>query len=133
MKKIKIAYLACVLMLGSQASPLLASSACIAAIQQKQAVQNTWQLLETKDGVSCYWKIDKLGTGNGVFLRFVNNSGANATINWNVNIATDNVKSGKVVLTNGQTAEPNNQPAGSDLLAIRIPSGQPVITFTVSK
>jgi hypothetical protein len=100
---------------------------------QTQQVKKDWLLLETKDGVSCYWKINNMGTGNGVFLRFVNNAGGNVTVNWSVVSATDIQKTGKIALAEGQVAESNHQSADSELLAVRITSDQPVISFTVSK
>jgi hypothetical protein len=97
-----------------------------------QKSETVWNLLETKEGVSCYYKIDNLGTGKGVFLRFVNNSGAEVTVNWSVNVSGV-ITPGKLTVAAGQTIDSFNQPAGASSPAVRIASGEPVISFTVSK
>lgn len=125
LRKIKLACLLSLLMMGmSMTLPVAAN--CTVSINQK--IEKEWTLFGTKNGVSCYYKIDEMGTGKGVYLRFVNNSGWDATIDWNVT-ASENGAGGKFFLKAGDTVNSVTDPA----LAIRITSGEPVITFTVSE
>ena len=101
-------------------------------VSQHQKTETAWTLFETKDGVSCYYRVGNLGTGKGVFLRFVNNSGAAVTVNWSVNNAGA-MTPGKLTLAAGQTVDSFNQPAGVSSPAVRIASEQFDISFTVSK
>lgn len=98
-----------------------------------QPLSAEWQLVETHDGVSCYSRIDPLGSGTGIYLRFENNSGVDVTVNWNVSSTSDAHGNGKVAITAGQIVDSSNQPLGSDLLAVRIDGAQSIVSFTVSK
>lgn len=126
LRKIRIASFLSLLMMGMSTAMPAVADYTVATIQK---VEKEWTLLETKNGVSCYYRMDQMGTGNGVYLRFVNNSGTNVSLNWTVNLSKDNSTTGKLTLTPGQTIDSNTQPE----LAIRITSGKPTISFTVSK
>ncbi len=100
-----------------------------ATLQQQVAAEAEWQLTGTQDGVSCYQRIVPMGTGNGVQMRFVNGSAATVTVSWTVKDG-DMLSNGKVVLAGGQT---ESLAADGTLLAVRIASDAPVVSFTVSK
>ncbi len=125
LRKIKLTCLLSLLVMGMSTAMPAAANYSVATTQK---VENEWTLLETKNGVSCYYKIDQMGSGNGVYLRFVNNTGSDATIGWNVSDAGNGV-GGNFFLKAGGTVNSFTDPT----LAFRITSGEPVITFTVSK
>ncbi len=103
-----------------------------AAVQQQVAVEAEWHLVGTQNGVSCFQRIVPMGTGNGVQVRFVNESAGTVTINWTVKDGGA-VANGKIVLAAGESAGPGSPSADGTQLAVRIATDAPVVSFTVSK
>lgn len=99
---------------------------------QHVTVESEWQLAGTQNGVSCYQRIVPMGTGNGVQMRFVNESAGTVTIDWTVKDGGA-VANGKVVLAAGESAGPGSPSADGTQLAVRIASDAPVVSFTVTK
>jgi hypothetical protein len=128
----KTVCLATLLLAGAQL-PVRASYPQTESMVQADEKESEWKLLQTKDGVSCYWKIDLLGAGNGVYLRFVNATDEMVNITWQVSENGGPVTEGKLPLVANTTAEANHQPAGTSLLSVRVSSSSPVISFNVSK
>lgn len=91
----------------------------------QQVQQQDWQQLETQNGVLAYWKTAPLGSGEGVYLRFVNTTGQPVTVNWTINCGADGKEShtGSTTIASGEAATP----AG-----VRI-SGNASVSFNVSK
>jgi hypothetical protein len=116
------------MMMGVMATTLPAMSIALTP-NKVEAIEKEWTLLETKDGVSCYYINGPLGTcNNAIQLRFVNASATDVTVSFSVE--TDGVAiTRKVVVAAGQTLD-STEPS----LAVRpVSSGKPVISFTVSK
>lgn len=127
-KKIKISCLLSAVMVGVMTTSLPALTANSSSSYQK--VEKEWKLLDTKDGVSCYYKIDQMGSGNGVYLRFVNNSTSGVSIDWSVSFQKDDGAGGHFFIGAGKTISSLTEPG----FAIRTTStSEPVISFTVSK
>jgi|GEM_PF-4879130 len=103
-----------------------------AQVRKTDAPSESWQLQETKSGVSCYSKTAAMGTGQGMYLRFVNGSMQTVTIDWTVS-HDGRSSSGKLTLAPGETAEQGKQANDSAPLAVRFSSGQGNVSFTVSK
>jgi hypothetical protein len=100
------------------------------ASNKVNVIEKEWTLLETKNGVSCYYINGPLGTcNNAVQLLFVNSSAKAVTVNFTVE--TDGATiTRKIVVAAGQTLEPSKE---SSLVIRPASSGKPVISFTVSK
>jgi hypothetical protein len=129
LRTFKTACLLSVMTLGGMPAALPAMSAN--SMVQNQVTEKEWTLLETKDGVSCYYKIDQIGTcNNGVHLRFVNNSKSDVTVNFSVDMIEEVSVSRKVTLKAGQTLDPSSEPA---LIVRPDTQNKPVISFTVIK
>ncbi|CAN5918258.1 hypothetical protein BH11BAC7_BH11BAC7_16020 [soil metagenome] len=126
-KIIKIACLLSVLMIGMMSSALTALTPVSPAVKLEKT-QEIWNLLETKDGVTCYYRIDQLGTGNGVYLRFVNAASSDVTVDFII-MDGEKATNSKLTVAAGQTLDSSNALS----LAIRLASDKPVISFTVSK
>jgi hypothetical protein len=131
LRRIKTACLLSVMTLGIMHTALPAMAANGVVMNTRKS-ETAWTLLETKDGVSCYYKIDNLGTGKGVFLRFVNNSGAEVKVAWEVTYGKA-VAGGSLTVAPGKSADHISQPEGSKPLVVRTNSQTPFISFTVSK
>ena len=129
LRRIKIACLLSVMTIGVMSTALPAMT-IVRTPNKVETIEQEWALLETKEGISCYYQVGPLGTcNNAVQLRFVNSSATDVTVNFSVE--TDGVTiNGKVVVAAGQTLDSSKESS----LAIRpVSSGKPVITFTISK
>jgi hypothetical protein len=128
LRTIKTVCLLSAMTLGGMPAALPAMTAN--SMVQKHVTEKTWNLLETRNGVSCYYQVGPLGTcNNAVLLKFVNASATAVVIDFSV--TTDGVAvSRKITLEAGQTLDASKESS----LSIRPASaGEPVISFTVSK
>ncbi|MDQ3110196.1 MAG: hypothetical protein M3R17_09905 [Bacteroidota bacterium] len=131
LKTIKTVCLLSVMTMGLMHSALPAMTTDYASVHI-QKTEKEWTLLQTKDGVTCYYKVDNLGTGKGVFLRFVNDSGTEVKVTWDVTYGKA-VAGGDLTIASGKSADSISQPEGSKPLVVRIDSETPFISYTVSK
>src|SRR5687768_3394947 len=108
MKRMKItkACLLSAMMMGVMATTLSAMTV-VPTPNKVEAIEKEWTQLETKNGVTCYYKIDQVGTcNNAILLRFVNNSKTDVTVNFSVDMIEEVTISRKITLKAGQTLDP---------------------------
>jgi hypothetical protein len=128
MRKIKMACLLSLVVAGvmTAALPVAMANPVVSTVK----VEKEWKLIDTKNGVTGYYNVGGLGTcNNGVYLRFVNASATDVTVDFSV--MSDGVAiNKKITVKAGQTLDHTNDPA----LAVRpLTAGTPFVTFTVSK
>jgi hypothetical protein len=104
------------------------------ALEIRDEAGKEWLLLEIKDGVSCYFRIVPLGTGNGVNLRFVNGNSNAVTINWEVRDGAEgHLTEGKTTLDAYTSVDSKSDNPAAWQLTVRVSSDKPLITFHISK
>jgi hypothetical protein len=108
LRRIKIACLLSAMMMGVMATTLPAMTV---VANKVEATENEWTLLETKEGVSCYYINGPLGTcNNAVLLKVVNNSASAVTVDFTIEIDRVAV-SKKITVDAGQTIDAYSDPS----------------------
>jgi hypothetical protein len=117
-------------MMLSVMAPTLPAMTAASTPKKVEIIEKEWTLLETKNGVTCYYQVGPLGTcNNAVLLKVVNTTASAVIVDFSV--VTDGVAvSRKITVAAGQTLDSSTDAS----LSIRpASSGEPVISFTVSK